>query len=437
MPLLFPEKDKDSTFDKERVMLCLVCEETFQHPQEEKEFLKHLSSEHHFIIGHVELISDLPSYVSYWRNKFVQPNVVVTDFCSQVKMKMEDADNEADYFLLSDILPEDKELRMHLQHKKLEHVLEVHEKERNNADFKRNCFFCRTEFEGSHSKLLDHMAFDHNFSVGQPANLVYIDELLDILEEKLNNLICIYCEKVFKSRDVLKEHMRKKNHKKINPRNAAYDKYYLVNYLEFGKSWEQASKNHEDKPFEEEDLPTGFDSDNEEEEAFENDWSDWRGHLSGAVCLFCPANYTDFNELLHHMNAVHEFDYKGMRSSMKLNFYQQIKLINYIRRQMHLNQCLFCNDKFKDFETLFNHMKAEDHLKPPQERDEWDQSQYYFPTYDNDNFLCLIEDEEEISKDPTKDVPVIPQDLQVQESILFQEEYRKQLQPKHHRNKHH
>ena len=33
--------------------------------------------------------------------------------------------------------------------------------------------------------------------------------------------------------------MRKKQHKKINPRNTAYDKFYLINYLEVGKSWEE------------------------------------------------------------------------------------------------------------------------------------------------------------------------------------------------------
>ena len=33
--------------------------------------------------------------------------------------------------------------------------------------------------------------------------------------------------------------MRKKNHKKINPRNYTYDKFYIVNYLEFGKSWKE------------------------------------------------------------------------------------------------------------------------------------------------------------------------------------------------------
>ena len=33
--------------------------------------------------------------------------------------------------------------------------------------------------------------------------------------------------------------MRKKGHKKINSQNKSYDKFYVINYLEFGKTWEQ------------------------------------------------------------------------------------------------------------------------------------------------------------------------------------------------------
>jgi len=44
-PLSFPEKEKCLLFDKERVMICLLCEETFEHPQKEKDFLKHLPLE--------------------------------------------------------------------------------------------------------------------------------------------------------------------------------------------------------------------------------------------------------------------------------------------------------------------------------------------------------------------------------------------------------
>ena len=83
-----------------------------------------------------------------------------------------------------------------------------------------------------------------------------------------------------------------------------------------------------------EDLPTGFDSDRSDE-GNENDWSDWRGNLSGAVCLFCPANYTDFSEILNHMNIVHEFDYGKLKSSLGLNFYQQIKVRPYTKNMVN------------------------------------------------------------------------------------------------------
>ena len=33
------------------------------------------------------------------------------------------------------------------------------------------------------------MAFEHNFSVGKPDNLVYIIELLNLLEEKLEKMV--------------------------------------------------------------------------------------------------------------------------------------------------------------------------------------------------------------------------------------------------------
>ena len=47
-------------------------------------------------------------------------------------------------------------------------------------------------FQGvPHSKLFDHMAFDHNFSVGQPDNLVYVNDLLNLLEEQLDKMVGI------------------------------------------------------------------------------------------------------------------------------------------------------------------------------------------------------------------------------------------------------
>ncbi len=35
-------------------------------------------------------------------------------------------------------------------------------------------------------------------------------------------------------------------------------------------------------------------------------------------------------------------------------------------------------------------MESEQHLKLP-DMSEWDQAQFYFPTYENDTLLCLLE----------------------------------------------
>lgn len=80
-----------------------------------------------------------------------------------------------DFSLLSDIVPEDKEFRKKLQLERLEQVLKIHEQENGSQQFSRICLFCKQVFS-QHSKLFDHMAFDHNFSVGQPANLVFVNK---------------------------------------------------------------------------------------------------------------------------------------------------------------------------------------------------------------------------------------------------------------------
>jgi C2H2 type zinc-finger (2 copies) len=63
------------------------------------------------------------------------------------------------------------------------------------------------------------------------------------------------------------------------------------------------------------------------------------------------------------------------RGFLNIVFDFQIKLINFIRRQMHLGLCINCSDKFDDRESLFEHMKSRNHLKPPEDATEWDQPQ--------------------------------------------------------------
>lgn len=62
-------------------------------------------------------------------------------------------------------------------------------------------------------------------------NLVFSSQYLDGLQAMLDQLQCLYCEKTFPSHAVLRGHMRKKHHFKINPKNKAWDVHYIVNFL--------------------------------------------------------------------------------------------------------------------------------------------------------------------------------------------------------------
>lgn len=181
----------------------------------------------------------LISYISYWKERFskiffetVIPSVVVES-------------TNTKYYLLSTLIKEDLELRHKLQ---LEHVLKVQQFERTDTSYMRSCLFCRLNFEGKRREFLHHLSEQHNIQLGNADNLVFIGELLDVIEEKMNNLMCIYCEKTFTDRAVLKEHMRKKLHKRINPRNKCYDKYFVVNYLEVGKGWQEIEREDDRLP---------------------------------------------------------------------------------------------------------------------------------------------------------------------------------------------
>lgn len=267
------------------------------------------------------------------------------------------------------------------------------------------------------------MAHDHGFNVGLPDNLVYKDEFLDLLQEKLNNLNCLYCEKTFRDRTVLKEHMRKKQHRKINPNNKVYDRFYMINYLELGKNWE-AIQSEDD---------TAIDNDAESEK--EDDYGDWEEVGAQAVCLYCEFSSSIPDKLHAHMQELHDLDLKEIKLRLNLNFYQQVKLINYIRRQVHLGICIGCQEKFEDRKTLIDHMHEKGHTNMIPDLLTWDQPQYFFPTYENDNLLCQLEDDDndqQMNQDGRTtschgNVTVIAEDNPVENTILTDEKLRREI----------
>lgn len=63
------------------------------------------------------------------------------------------------------------------------------------------------------------------------------------------------------------------------------------------------------------------------------------------------------------MEADHEFDFALLTEN--LSFYQKIKLVNYIRRQVHDLKCIFCDRRFDNSSQLLEHVAEEGHNRLP------------------------------------------------------------------------
>ncbi|RVE71468.1 hypothetical protein OJAV_G00052200 [Oryzias javanicus] len=400
--LCFPEQQDDGSgflsvhSSGPELLVCLFCSESAPLQQKDS-LLKHLLLEHKLVIADVRLIADLPRYMLYWKGRFLEQPIA--DFCSVIKTNSTGpVEKQEEYFLLCDVLPEDRILREKLQQKRLEEVLEQQEKERNDCSFHRLCMFCSEEFSGNRSSLLNHMAREHSFSIGLPDNIVFCSEFLDTLENKLDSLQCLYCEKTFRDKTTLKDHMRKKAHRRINANNRQYDRFYVINYLELGKSWEEV-QSEDDRELVEDD---------------EDDWSDWQANPVSAVCLFCDHQSETMDQLYSHMKDAHSFDLHQLKTELNLRFYQQVKLVNFIRRQIHQSRCYSCQQKFDCKADLMQHIEREGHIMKLPVTSTWDQPQYYFPTYENDALLCTLSESDEDEKEEmagSEDVPVIAEDI--------------------------
>ncbi|GFW88303.1 zinc finger protein 277 [Trichonephila clavipes] len=237
---------------------------------------------------------------------------------------------------------------------------------------------CHDEFRGPRSDYVRQVALEtqhnnheaHHVEVVIPRNF----KEASLSPDKDKCLRCFYCEKVFKDWFTLKEHMRKKQHKRINPLNKSYDRFYLINYLEPGKPWQV---------FKDEDDSSSQDSSGQECADLEVPF----------ICLFCGTEFYELNETLEHMKDIHKFDLLQIREMYGLSYYKQIKFINYVRKKVHEKECLLCSMKFQFHEDLLKHLLETGHSSSLPEPSVWDQPLYYFSTFENDHLLWSMVDE--------------------------------------------
>ncbi|KAG8142906.1 putative Zinc finger protein, partial [Naja naja] len=117
-PLSLPESPCGISAEEESPTVpCLFCKEYYP-ISEQNQILKHMIIKHKFVIADVKLIADFRRYVLYWKKRFTEQTI--TDFCCIIRTNSEAAlEDQDNYFLLCDALPEDRELREKLQQQRL------------------------------------------------------------------------------------------------------------------------------------------------------------------------------------------------------------------------------------------------------------------------------------------------------------------------------
>ncbi|KRY54627.1 Malignant T-cell-amplified sequence 1, partial [Trichinella britovi] len=277
------------------------------------------------------------------------------------------------------------------------------------------------------SQLIHHLYLIHRLNLGSPDNMVFVTEYIDILSDMIRRNQCLYCEEYFADNRALMEHMRIMQHREVNPKNVLYDKFYVINYLELGKKWlEVLAEDFEDT------LATFADSDEEAEEESWNEWDeeDIEEELA-FVCLLCDKAFQAVPLLLQHMLEQHHFHFSEFLENERMDFYERIKFVNFVRKKCHDFVCFICGkDDLRSSDALKKHLseKSEEQMKRLPGREKWNKDEYLLPTYENDLLLTVLDEiGGEFVDGPVAEVH--PEDLpDIYDSILNDPEIKEDLQ---------
>ncbi|KAJ4975134.1 hypothetical protein NE237_000240 [Protea cynaroides] len=139
----------------------------------------------------------------------------------------------------------------------------------------------------------------------------------------------------------------------------------------------------------------------EEEEEVEDqleDWEDWdtdeENSDSDFLCLFCDLKYGSIETLWEHCSSAHHFDFRKIRKTLGLDFYDSFKLINYVRYQVAANKCWSCGVTCQSNKDLQNHVHEPVSLKDNKLL--WEDDKYLKPHMQEDSLLhSFAEDEDD------------------------------------------
>ena len=268
-------------------------------------------------------------------------------------------------------------IRIRLQTDRLRELLELQERERSTL-YKGpvGCLFC-PHTGGSLNETFQHMFISHKFNIGQLENLVMVPQFLELLRSKLKSATCIFCEQNFENQDELLKHLKLKQHFKIHPKNKAYDKFYISNYLSVNGGDIQNK------------IPIEEDEEDEDKE--------WNGlnelEDEKTCCLFCSDICHSVDDLLVHLEAGHSCSLKYLLKD--LDIYKRIQYVNCLRYHQRFLKCPLCLIEFNTEDAWDNHFKSNPgHCRCKDGL--WTEPQFVFPAFnENDDPLLFALDLDE------------------------------------------
>jgi hypothetical protein len=271
----------------------------------------------------------------------------------------------------------DHGIRIRLQTDRLREILELQERERSTLYKKPvTCLFCSHTGE-TLSDAFQHMFYIHKFNIGQLENLISVPQFIELLRAKLAANTCIFCEEILENHTELFKHLKLRQHFKVHPKNKAYDRFYISNYLSLNNPQSQAKSSMDD---EEEDEDKEWSGLNEPED-------------EKTSCLFCSEIYPSVDELLVHLGDKHSFSLKSLLK--ELDFYKRIQYVNCLRYHQRLLKCPNCLTEFDSEEKWSSHfVQLPDHCKCKESL--WNEAQFIFPAFnENDDPLLFSLDFDE------------------------------------------
>ena len=359
---------------------------------------------HHGIIIENEdaLVFVLEEYLDYWVRRLSPHHDRLLEYAIEhgfpiidVASHFSSSSSSTDVKMIKLSGREDEELRVRLNKEKLVQMLAIQEQERTHPPFHNACLFCRSHHPNL-TALFDHMYTQHSFQIGLASNLVLVPCFLDLLRDQLKKTRCLFCEVEFRDGMALRRHMRKKKHFRVNPRNTLYDHFYIANYLDPNQVPRSQNQHQDSSASDEDHLEVTCEEDGS---ADEEGWSDWDEQVDqNTQCLFCSfVAPTPLSLLQTHLPMHHEFDLSLLSTQYKMDVYDRIKLVNFIRRLQYSHACL-CGQQF-DSESDLNHHYSQNQRHCGlilESREEWSGTQYLLPTYEEDPIFMALDYDEDL-----------------------------------------